>query len=520
MDDCQTRGGPGADFGTGPVLLDARAFTKVFGAARVLDGVDISVRAGEVRGLVGQNGSGKSTFIKLVAGVYELEPGASLAIAGSDVSGLTARGRAESLALGIMHQDLALEASMSVLDNFILDPATSRLRRIRWAAEAERVGAVLRGYGLDVDVRRELGELSPGQRAVVALARAFDRIAHERGILILDEPTASLEDHDARTLFSAIKLARDRGCGILFVSHNLAEVRGVCDSVSVLRDGALVASGMIAEFSELDLIRAIVGKDIGELYPPPPVPSTLPAALTGVALRGRTVRDLSFELRRGEILGITGLAGMGHDELPGLIYGSTQLASGEVRLSHQAYRPTPRSALARGIVYLPADRRSLGGDMGATVADNLTLPIASRYFRRGRIDEKTVRREVRQALERFDVRPANPDIQLGHLSGGNQQKALLAKWLDLYGAARILLLHEPTQGVDVGSRQDIFRLIRETARAGKSVLYASSEYEDLAHLCDRVIVLRDGEAVAELAPPHLDAAALAAASLASTARRP
>jgi ribose transport system ATP-binding protein len=416
-----------------------------------------------------------------------------------------------------MHQDLALEPSMSILDNFVLNPATTRVRRIRWASEAERVGTILRDYGVGVNVRRQLADISPGQRAVVAFARAFDRIEHGVGILILDEPTASLEDHNAQDLFAAMRTARDRGCGILFVSHNLAEVREVCDTVSVLRDGSLVAAGNMADFAEVDLIRAIVGKDIGELYPPPPVPSDRPAALAVSALQGRTVKNLSFDLHEGEILGVTGLAGMGHDEVPGLIYGSTRLASGEIRIGQDEYRPSPKAALAHGIVYLPADRRGLGGDMSATVADNLTLPITARYFRRGRIDQQTARREVRGALRRFDVRPADPEIQLGHLSGGNQQKALLAKWLDLYGAARVMLLHEPTQGVDVGSRQDIFRFIRESVRAGQSALYVSSEYEDLAHLCDRVLVLRDGAVVAELAAPHLDATALAAASLASKA---
>lgn len=504
--------GPGRDI---EPLLDARQFSKTFGVSCVLKDVDISVRRGEVRGLVGQNGSGKSTFIKLLSGVYELEAGAQLWIRGREVSRHAAANRGASLGLGVMHQDLGLEPSMSVLDNFLLNAAGSPLRRIRWAREKDRVRDAIEAYGLEVDVRRPVGDLSRGESAVVALARAFERIAEGFGVLVLDEPTASLEDSNAQALFTAIRATRDRGCGVLLVSHDLAEIRRVCDTVSVLRDGALVASGDVADFSERDLIRAVVGKDIGALYPAQPTGVNSPAVLTASNIRGRIIRDLSLELHEGEVVGLTGLAGMGQDEVPGLLYGAEQLLGGRVALFGKPYRPRPKESMARGVILLPADRRSLGGDPETSVADNLTLPIARRYYRRARMDRNALERDVRRALEAFDVRPPHPQLQFGHLSGGNQQKALLAKWLRLFGMARVLLLHEPTQGVDIAARQDIFRMIRESVATGATVLYVSTELEDLAHLCDRVIVVRHGQAVAEFARPHLTATALAVAALAS-----
>ena len=289
----------------------------------------------------------------------------------------------------------------------------------------------------------------------------------------------------------------------------------MCDSVSVLRDGGVVAEGVIAEFTEQDLIRAIVGKDIGDMYPPVPMVRSMPVALAAHNIHGDILRGVSLEIHEGEVVGLTGLAGMGHDELPELLYGARRLRSGEIRLFGEFHAPAPQTSIARGMIMLPADRKVFGGDAASTVADNLTLPIVKRYFRAGRVDRAAVARDSARVLHEFDVRPPDPWRLLGELSGGNQQKALLAKWLSLFGKARVLLLHEATQGVDVGARQEIFRLIRESASKGIAILYVSTEYEDLAHLCDRVIIVRYGQVVDELDRTNLSAASIAARALAS-----
>lgn len=500
----------------GVALLEAQELSKSFGATRVLTAVDIAVRPGEVRGLVGQNGSGKSTLIKILTGFHEPDPGGALRLRGEDVPLPVSGTRAAALGLGVMHQDPGLEPSLSVLDNFLLDASAPSLRRIRWRRRAVEVSRVLAGYGLDVDVRRPIEELTSSQRAVVAMARAFHRLGQDdAGILVLDEPTASLEHGDADTLFTGIRAARDRGCGVLFVSHDLDEVRSVCDTVTVLRDGVLVAEGVIGEFSELELIRAIVGKDIGDLYPPVPAPRSGPVALRAHRLNGAVLREFSLEIREGEVVGVTGLAGMGQDELPEVLFGARPLTGGEVELYGERHEPEPRRSIAKGLILLPADRKALGGDMASTVADNLVVPVVGRYFRKGRMRHDVAVADVRAVLEEFDVRPPDPHRLLGELSGGNQQKALLAKWLSLFGSARILLLHEATQGVDVGARAEIFRLIRDSAAKGLAVLYVSTEHEDLANLCDRVVVVRDGRIAAEVDKAHLSGARISALALAT-----
>jgi ribose transport system ATP-binding protein len=496
-------------------LLKARGFSKTFGLVRVLNEVDITVASGEIRGLVGQNGSGKSTLIKLLTGVYEPDAGAHLVVQDKTID-MYGAGWNNDAGLAVMHQDLGLEPSLSIADNFIIDGTSRALRRIPWRRERTRIKTVLEEYGLSVDVRQPVGDLSRTEQAVVAMARAFDRLKDEVGVIILDEPTAALEQERADALFDAIRAARSRGCGVLFVSHDLQEIVELCDSVTVLRDGFDVASGGIESFTKNELIRAIVGTDIGELYPFRPREQEGEVVLSARDIHGTTVNGLSFDLHQGEILGVTGIGGMGHDEVGALLYGSRPLSEGEVHLFGAPFVPTPHRALSRGLVFLPADRKALGGDPYSTIEDNLILPIAPRYFKRGRIQKAAAREAVRAALVEFDVRPPDPSRLLGELSGGNQQKALLAKWIGLYGNSRILILHEPTQGVDVGARHAIFSIIRKSAASGQAILYISAEYEDLAHLCNRVLVLRGGRAVADIGQDNLTTATIAGLAMAST----
>jgi ribose transport system ATP-binding protein len=499
-------------------LLRARGVSKTFAGSRVLHDVDIELGPGEVRALLGQNGSGKSTFIKILAGVHTPDPGSELLLRGRSVPLPVPRSQAADAGLTFMHQDLGLEPSLSVTDNFMLRSAAWRkaLRPIGWRSQHRRVSAALAEFGLRIDVTAPVEKLSGPERAVTALVRALYELGgNASGILVLDEPTAGLEREAIGSLFDAVRAARARGCGVLFVSHNLEEAMTLCDTVSVLRDGRLVAEGPIADFTEAKLITAIIGRDLGQLYPPAPTARTAPIALSARGLSGAVVRGIDFDLHAGEILGVTGLAAMGQDELPLLLYGGHRPRGGSIHIGGHQHKPSPRHSLDSGMALVPADRKGLSGDMGATVQENLSLPVLDRYWAHGRFQRSRERTDVLDLLRSFDVRPSDPLRKLGELSGGNQQKALLGKWLALYQDVKILLLHEPTQGVDVGARQEIFRFIRDAAEKGAAILYVSTEHDDLAHLCDRVLILRNGRIAGELSQP-LESDEIAARSLAST----
>jgi ribose transport system ATP-binding protein len=480
-----------------PALLSVRDLRKSFGGTQALKGVSLDVRGGEVHGLVGQNGSGKSTLIKILSGYHEPDAGevAVPAEAGLD----------------FVHQDLGLVPTLSALENLRVGRyETGRLRRIHWRSERRRVASLLQRFDLDIDPNTPIERLSQAERAVVAIMRAIDDLEehHGAGVLVLDEPTAALPAHEVGRLFSAIRRITESGSGVLFVTHNLDEVFEITDRVTVIRDGARVHTGPTAELTERALIELIVGHELGDLYPVVRGEAAEPA-MEVESLSGSVVKDVSFAAHRGEIVGLTGLVGAGQDELPYLLYGATLVSGGQVRVAGRLLEhPSPQRSLAAGVVLLPADRQRHSAIPGATVKENVTLPVLRRFRRGLRLDHRGERTAVQEVLGRFDVRPADPDRPLVKLSGGNQQKALLARSLRM--DPLVLLLHEPTQGVDVGARRGIFEILRDAAAAGASIVYSSIEYEDLANVCDRVLVFRRGRLVAELEGERLTKEAIAA----------
>jgi ribose transport system ATP-binding protein len=491
-------------------VLSVERLTKSFGGTQALKGVSLEVVAGEVHGLVGQNGSGKSTLIKILSG-YHVPDAGEVRIGGRAVQLPLPLQTLRQLGIEFVHQDLGLVPGMSVLENLRLGRfRTGRLHRIEWRAERRRSVELLRRFELDVDPGTPLERLSQAERAVVAIMRALSDLEEHAGagLLVLDEPTAALPAHEIARLFDAIRRVAESGSGVLIVTHNLDEVFEITDRVSILRDGALVATRPTAEVDETTLVELIVGHSLAEIYPVGASTAAEPA-LTAVDVTGRTVRGVSLEARRGEILGLTGLVGAGHDELPYLLYGAAPTRGGIISVGgHPLTDLSPQGAKETGIVLLPGDRQEQSAILAATVKENVTMPSLGAFTGRfGRVRHGEERTAVQQVLDRFHVHPPDPDRRMLTLSGGNQQKALIGRCLRM--RPKVLLLHEPTQGVDVGARRGIFEMLRAAADDGAAVVYSSVEYADLANVCDRVLVLRRGRLVAELEGEALTEEAIA-----------
>lgn len=485
--------------------LQLTGLSKTFGSARALDEVAFELERGEVHGLIGRNGSGKSTLIKILSGFHEPDPGARLQIGGADVPLPLVSAEATRHGLAFVHQDLGLLPDMTVLENVRIGRfATSRGWRIRWRAERRLVAEALERFGVKVSPDVLVGELREVDRALVAIVRGFlDLQEREHGILVLDEPTAYLPRDSVDQLFGTVRSVAEAGTSVLFVSHRLPEVMDLTDRSTVLRDGKVVDTLVTSETSEDELIELILGGELEDFYPEAHQ-ATRELAMSVRGLSGPVVSDVDVDLHRGEIVGLTGIAGAGYDEVPYLLFGASPAQAGELTIgdvTSAAAAMSPLSAMEVGMALLPADRPRTSGVGDFSITQNVSLPVLSGFFTGGRLRHKTERSSVQQLLHDYTVRPPTPDSLLGQLSGGNQQKALLAKWLQR--EPPVLLLHEPTQGVDVGAKADVFERLKDAADAGSAVLYCSAEYEDLAQMCDRVLVFQNGRVVAELSGSEL-----------------
>ena len=470
--------------------------SKTFPGQRALIDVSLQVCAGEVHCLLGQNGSGKSTLIKVLAGYHQPDPGSTGGFDGVDID-LTHPGGEWRDRIRIIHQDLGLVPGLSVVENLALGRGfhTGRFGLINWRAETERARSLLRGFGLSVDVCQPVSMLSAAEKSMVAIARAMQDWHDDRfGVLVLDEPTASLPSREVDGLFRMIERIVARGAGVIFVSHRLDEVLRIGDRVSVLRDGRLVATEPVAGLTHDRLVELIVGRRVDELYTAPP-PQGKEVVMSVAALAGKSVRELSFELHRGEIIGFAGLVGSGREDIAPLIFGAVSRSGGSVSL-RGATIPSddPRAALSAGLALVPGDRAAAGVIGSLSVRENLTLPALGPLHRGLRhlwwIDRADENVDARQWATKLDVRPNDPDRRVETLSGGNQQKVVLAKWLRT--SPTVLLLDEPTQGVDVGAKAEIYRALAAAAAEGLAIVLASSDAAELANVCDRVLVMHRG----------------------------
>lgn len=499
---------------TAAPLLRLEGVSKSFGGVRALDGVDLRIDPGSVHGLLGQNGSGKSTLIKILAGYHDAETGNfQTPTEALDPKHLSTRGEG-LLGMAFVHQDLGLVPELTVLENLRISSYGVRwFAPIGWSAQVRAVSDLLGRFDLEVDPWAPVASLTEVERALLAISRAVATVEeHGAGILVLDEPTVYLPRRDVDRLFSAVARISAAGHGTLFVTHRLDEVFRVCDTVTVLRDGRRVAGGPTDDFDERRLVHALVGSDLDALFPEVgKAPRQQQPCIRLQHVTGAGLLDVSLDIRPGELLGVTGLAGAGWERIPYVVAGVVEDTSGRIEIDGATIDLdgfTLRDARASGIGLIPANRleRALVADFtvgwNVTLLDVLDKPLLSR------VPAGAANPDVAASLEEYTVAPSDPARLVRQLSGGNQQKVVLAKWLRQNPT--VLVTHEPTQGVDVGARKTIYQLLRQLVEGGSGALVASAEYGALAELCDRVLVFRDGRVVAEVSRPALSEPALGA----------
>ncbi|MFI0447416.1 sugar ABC transporter ATP-binding protein [Actinomadura sp. 6N118] len=493
----------------GPALR-VKGLSKSFPGQRALADVDLDIAPGEIRGLVGQNGSGKSTLIKVLAGYHAPDPGATVEVAGTALP-LGAPGAGDAAGLRFVHQDLGLVPTLDTVDNLALGRGyeTGPTGLVRWRRERAAARSALERLGYHFSVRRPLGELSVSERTAVAVARALSRHATPPRVLVLDEPTANLPDTEVERLFSLVRSVRDSGVAVLFVSHHLDEVFGLCDTVSVLRDGRHVATVPVSGLEENALVELMIGRRLEQYDAPAAVPGTAGEVVVTVSeLTGAVLAGVSFEMRAGEVVGIAGITGSGREEITSAIFGGVP-RGGTVTVAGTALPPSrPDLSMAAGIGLVPAERHANAAFLEHSLRENVSIADHGPFRRHGLLSRGRERSDVAAWLERLDVRPPGTERRLAALSGGNQQKVVLARWLRR--TPRVLLLDEPTQGVDVGAKEEIHALVDRAAAGGAAVVVASSDDTELARLCGRVIVLLGGRAAEELHRPDLDAGRITA----------
>jgi len=482
-------------------LLRMSGIVKSFPGALALAGVDLEVRAGEVHCLLGQNGAGKSTLIKVLSGVHQPDEGTIV----WDGERTTLSSPAQALRRGMatIYQELDLVPELTVAENIFLGHELSTGGFSQRRAMTRRTSDLMSRLGHpEIRPGRLVGDLSPAAQQIVSMARA---LSHDIRLLVLDEPSAVLDQEEVGNLFRVIRGLTAQGVAVVYISHRLEEIRQIGDRLTVLKDGRTVATGLAVETTPTaDLIRLMTGRSIEYVFPPRsrgPLGEPM-LEVEGLALPG-VFADVSFTVRAGEILGLAGLVGAGRSEIIETVYGGRRAGSGTVRVAGQRLRRgSVAAAVSAGVGLCPEERKSQGLLLDEAVYRNITMASLDRFARAGFLDSAEERRRADELAERLDVRPRRTTQAARTLSGGNQQKVLLARWL--LRDCRVLLLDEPTRGVDVGARTEIYGLIRALADSGVAVVVVSSEVEEVLGLADRVLVVREGEVVHEAPAEELD----------------
>lgn len=482
-------------------LLWMRGVSKTFPGVKALDNVQLEAWGGEVLALMGENGAGKSTLMKILSGAYQADPGAEIKIAGEPVA-ITDPIAAKRHGIAIIYQELSLAPNLSVAENIYLGVEIANGGRIDRKAMAAGCRPVLERLGAPFGPETVVSTLSIAEQQLVEIARAL----HAKSkILVLDEPTTALSSRETERLFALVRQLRSEGIALIYISHRMAEVYELSDRVAVLRDGTYVGTLTRDELSADSLVKMMVGRDLSSFYKKEHDPhgSRGPVILEvkGLTDGGKRVKPCSFQLHEGEVLGIAGLVGSGRTELARLIYGADPRAGGEVLLEGRPFTPrTPKDALDAGVAYLTEDRKRLGLFLDMSCGENINIGVIDRDASKGGVlNLASARRRASEAFQALRVRAASPLVIVGSLSGGNQQKVLLSRWLEI--GPKVLILDEPTRGVDIGAKSEIYRIIDELAQKGIGVIVISSELPEVIGICDRVLVMREGHIEGEVGGP-------------------
>ncbi|HEL0635103.1 TPA: sugar ABC transporter ATP-binding protein [Streptococcus equi subsp. zooepidemicus] len=472
--------------------IEMTAISKSFGTNKVLEKIDLVLHSGQVHALMGENGAGKSTLMNILTGLFPASSG-TIVIDGVEKQFSNPQ-EAEAFGISFIHQEMNTWPDMTVLDNLFLGrEIKGTFGLLDQKAMKEKAKRAFDRLGISIPLDLPIGSLSVGQQQMIEIAKS---LLSEVSLLVMDEPTAALTDRETESLFQMIASLKKAGVGIVYISHRMEEIFRVTDLIIVMRDGIVVDTKPTAETNPAELVKKMVGRDIDDYYP-------AKAAELGELvfevenLSGECFKDISFQVRRGEILGFSGLMGAGRTEVMRAIFGLDKRTAGRIRLNGQDIRVTnPVQAIRAGIGFLTEDRKEEGLILDFSIKDNMTLPSHKDFSKNGFFDDKTSRDFVQRMIDRLRIKSGRPEMVVGNLSGGNQQKVVLAKWIGI--APKVLILDEPTRGVDVGAKREIYQLMNELAERGVPILLVSSDLPEVLGVSDRIVVMHEGRITGEL----------------------
>ena len=472
-------------------VLKMQNISKSFPGVKALDDVHLNVYAGEVMALLGENGAGKSTLMKILSGVYKKDAG-SIIYKGQEIE-VSSPAESTRMGIAIIHQELNLIDHMKVYENVYLGrEITNSLGILNKSEMIKNTKRVLDKLNIDIDPNDKVGSLSIAQQQMVEIAKA---LLVDANIIILDEPTDTLTDKEADILFSIVNELKEQKIGIVFISHKLDEIFKICDRVTVLRDGKFIDERLVSEIDEDLIIKMMVGRDLEEQYPHVDVEGKEMLRLEN--LKNKYIDDVSFTINSGEIVGISGLVGAGRTELAKTIYGAYKLDSGSIYLDGEALNiKSPKDALDKGIVYVSEDRKGESLIISMGVTENITLSALGKFIKKIAISNSKEKKAAEDYVERIRIKTPNLKQKVKNLSGGNQQKVAIAK--SLLTEPKLLILDEPTRGIDVGARREIYEILNDIKKENKAIMIISSDMQEVLGVCDRIIVMNDGRKKAEL----------------------